>query len=146
MVSANFNPVNDVILLIVFVGGVVVYSRSRIPAQTIKNLQDLTDSQAKSIAELKEARIEDSRLIGELKGQLQAYKELPFESFKDLSVGIKEVVKISKDNAHSNQLILESLLTTAKINAKDRDVLTKKGRVRTLIVVIAVIFAVIRRI
>lgn len=128
MVSTTFNPINDILLAIVFVGGIIVYSRSRIPAQTIKNLQDLVDSQTKTIAELKEARIEDAKAIGVLQGQVQSYKELPFESFKDLSVGIKEVVKISKDNAQSNQQILQVLQATAKINAEDRDVLTNQNK------------------
>jgi hypothetical protein len=128
MVSTTFNPINDILLLIVFVGGVIVYSRSRIPSQTIKNLQDLADSQTKTIAELKVARIEDAKAIGVLQGQVQSYKELPFESFKDLSVGIKEVVKVSKDNAVSNQKILEVLQVTARINAEDRNVLTNQNK------------------
>ncbi len=125
MVTTNINPVNDILLLIAFVGGVFIYARGRIPQQTIKNLQDLVDSQGRTILELKEARIEDAAKIGELTGIVQSYKELPFASFKDLAEGIQEVVKISKanteiskQNAHSNQLILETLQGSARL-AKD---------------------------
>lgn len=120
MVTTNINPLNDILLAIAFVGGVIVYTRGRIPQQTIKNLQDLVDSQTKSIAELKESRIEDAKAIGTLQGQVKVYKELPLKSLAD---GIKEVANISKENATSNQKILEVLTTTAAINAKDRVVL-----------------------
>lgn len=116
VVSTTFNPVNDLVVLIAFVGGVIVYTHSRIPQQTIKNLQDLTDSQSKSIAELKEARVEDAKLIGKLQGQVESYKELPL---KELAEGIKQV-------ASSNNEILLTLQTTAQINTEDRDMLTNQ--------------------
>jgi hypothetical protein len=117
VVTANFNPVNDIILAIVFIGGVIVFSRTRIPRQTIKDLQDHVAAQDLIINDLKEARIEDAKTIGVLQGQIQSYRDLPFESFKDLAVGIREVVKISKDNAASNQKILEVLTSSANIAA-----------------------------
>jgi hypothetical protein len=124
-ISTTFNPVNDLVVLIVFVGGVFAYARTRIPQQTIKNLQDLVASQTQSIAELKERGIEDAKAISKLEGQIAVYKELPL---RELADGIKEVVKISKDNAISNQKILETLQSTAKINEEDRDVLTNQSK------------------
>lgn len=115
MVVTNFNPINDVLLLIVFVGGVIAYSRSRIPSQTIKNLQDLADSQGKSITELKEGRINDARIIGDLQGQVKVYKELPL---RELAEGIKEI-------GNSNKLILQELQKTSIIASDDRDVVVK---------------------
>lgn len=124
-ITTNFNPVNDGIVLIIFLGSIIVYSRSRIPQQTIKNLQDLSDSQIlrinqqeASIAELKEGRVEDAKTIGKLQGQIESYKELPLQ---ELANGIKEV-------AVSNKKILDTLQTTARINAEDRDVLTNQNK------------------
>jgi hypothetical protein len=122
--GSDYGLIQDILLAVGLFGGIIIYRKQNIPQQTIKNLQDLTDSQTKSIAELKEARITDARTIGELQGQVKSYKELPL---RELADGIKEVVNISRDNATSNQKILETLQTTAKINAEDRDVLTNQN-------------------
>lgn len=122
--GTDYGLIQDILLAVGLFGGVILYRKQNIPQQTIKNLQDLTDSQTKSIAELKEARIADARTIGELQGQVKSYKELPL---RELADGIKEVVSISRDNATSNQKILETLQTTAKINAEDRNVLTNQN-------------------
>lgn len=126
MITTNINPVNDILLAIAFVGGVFIYTRGRIPQQTIKNLQDLADSQTKSITELKEGRIEDAKVMARLEGQLALYKELPL---RELANGIKNVVRISKDNADSNHKILNELKKSSIIAAEDRNVLISKKNV-----------------
>lgn len=124
MVSTTFNPINDLVVMVVFIGGVIAYSRGRIPQQTIKNLQDLTDAQAKSliaqakaIEELKDLRVADVKSIGRLEGQISLYKELPL---RELAKGIKEV-------SDSNKQILTTLQATAKINAEDRSALVHQN-------------------
>lgn len=125
MVTTNFNPINDIVLLVVFVGGVIVYAKSRIPRQTIKDLQAHANAQDLTIKDLRDSKEQLIKAIGVLEGQVKTYKELPLQ---ELANGINEVVKISRDNAESNQKILETLQATAAINAEDRDVLTNQNK------------------
>ena len=125
MVTTNFNPINDIVLLVVFVGGVIVYAKSRIPCQTIKDLQAHANAQDLIIKDLRDSKEQLIKAIGVLEGQVKTYKELPLQ---ELANGINEVVKISRDNAESNQRILETLQATAAINAEDRDVLTNQNK------------------
>ena len=147
MHGANTQTVQDIIGIIVIVGGTLLYWKSRVPAQTIKNLQASNDSYVEldrareaSVAALKK-QIEDNedkhreevkafvRQIGELTGQIQVYKELPL---RELADGIKQVVELTKDNATSNQQILETLRESATtLSSEKRDggllVKTKDG-------------------
>lgn len=124
LVSTTFNPVNDIVLLVVFISGVVVTSHSKIPRQNVIDLQALNSTQDTRIKALEEERLADAKIIGTLEGQVQTYKELPL---RELADGIKEVVDISKENARSNQAILDQLKRTAVIAAQDRDVLTNQN-------------------
>lgn len=122
--TTSFQLIQDVIAGIVFVGGVIVYSRSRIPQQTVKNLQQLTDSYEKRIKALEDElkdnhqiQLKNVAAIGDLQGQVKVYKELPLQELAD---GIKQVSK-------SNVQILQELQKTASIAAEDRDVLTNQN-------------------
>jgi di/tripeptidase len=124
-VTTNFNPVNDIILAVVFFGGTFVYARSRIPQQTIQNLQELVSAYEKRIKVLEDDLRTNNKLqfttaaaLAELQGQVKVYKELPLQELAD---GIKEV-------SDSNQKILETLQATSIINAEDRDVLTNQNK------------------
>jgi hypothetical protein len=125
MVSTTFNPINDIILAIVFVGGVVAYSRSRIPRQTIKDLQEHAKGQDLLIQDLRAAKEQLIKSLGILEGQVKTYKELPL---RELAEGIKEVVNLTRENAESNKAILEQLKSTAEIAAEDRDMLTNQNK------------------
>lgn len=125
MITTNINPVNDILLAIAFVGGVIVYARGRIPQQTIQNLQDLVSAYEKRIKILEDDLRTNSKLqfttssaLAELQGQVKVYKELPLQELAD---GIKEV-------SISNKQILQTLQITAKINAEDRNVLTSQNK------------------
>jgi hypothetical protein len=131
MHGLDSQQVQDVVALIVLIGGIIVYARGRVPQQTIKNLLQLTDAYEKRIKALEEElkdnhqiQLKNVAAIGELQGQVTVYKELPLQELAD---GIKEVVKISRDNAQSNQAILEQLQKTAVIAEEDRDVLTNQN-------------------
>jgi hypothetical protein len=124
MVATSFNPVNDIILAIVFIGGVLVYAKGRIPQQTVKNLQDLTSTYERRIAALESELKEDHQIqlqnvsaISDLQGQVKVYKELPLQEIAD---GIKKV-------SESNDKIVTLLTATAQINAEDRDILTNQN-------------------
>ena len=131
MHGINSQYVQDVVALIVLIGGIVVYSKGRVPQQTIKNLSQVNESYIAlnqtlqdRIANLEKQREVDTNLHGEntkaiarLQGQIDLYKELPL---RELAEGIKY------NNEISNK-ILDTLKTTAKINAEDRDVLTNQN-------------------
>jgi len=116
-ITTTFNPVNDGIILVLFIVGIIASARTRIPRQTIKDLESLVKAQGEKIRILEEGRITDTKTIGTLEGQVKTYKELPLI---DLANGIKEV-------SQTNKQILETLQATAKINAEDRDVLTNQN-------------------
>ena len=122
MVSLTVNPISDLILAAGFIITVVVVARTKIPRQTIKDLQEHIAAQDLTIKDLQADRTENSKNIARLQGQLDLYKELPL---RELAEGMKEIVDISKENALSNQKILEVLTKTSEINAEDRSILTK---------------------
>ena len=108
MVTTNINPINDILLGIAFIGGVIIYARTKIPRQEVADLKSLLDTQGKTIEELKKARLEDTKLIGKLQGQIETYKELPLQ---ELANGIKKV-------GEGQDKILQVLQTSAEIAAK----------------------------
>jgi hypothetical protein len=118
-ITTTFNPVNDGIVLVVFIVGIIAASRTRIPRQTIKDLQAHVAAQDLIIADLKEARVQDAAKIGKLEGLLQSYKELPFASFKDLADGMERVSQsndaILEEVKTSNAAILEELKAGARV-------------------------------
>lgn len=129
--------IQDAVIAIAAVGGIFLYLKGHIPQQTIKNLEASNDSYVKLDAtrqkniealELKVKEIIDNhaaeklewtKAIAELQGQIKVYKELPL---RELADGIAKVVDISRDNALSNQKILETLQeSAATLNTEKRD-------------------------
>ncbi len=124
MSVVNSQLIQDVVAGIVLIGGIIVYSRGRIPQQTIKNLTSLTDTYEKRIKALEDElkdnhtlQIQNVAAIADLQGQVKVYKELPLQELAD---GIKKV-------SDSNEKILKVLQDTSEINAQDRDVLTNQN-------------------
>ena len=113
--------IQDVLVGITMVGGTALYYKGRVPAQTIKNLIVSNKSyieldkarQASLVAleeKLKEAtakhvedRMELTKSISDLQGQIKVYKELPL---RELADGINEI-------GRTNLKILERLETSA---------------------------------
>jgi len=137
-VNINTLLVQNVIIAITLIGGTVLYVKARIPQQNVKNLTALTDTYEKRIRALEDELKENHNLqlknvaaISDLQGQVKVYKELPLQDLADginlVSENLKEVVKISQENAISNKAILQQLQQTASIAAEDRDVLTNQN-------------------
>lgn len=136
--NINTLLVQNVIIAITLIGGTVLYVKARIPQQNVKNLTALTDTYEKRIRALEDELKENHNLqlknvaaISDLQGQVKVYKELPLQDLADginlVSENLKEVVKISQENAISNKAILQQLQQTASIAAEDRDVLTNQN-------------------
>jgi hypothetical protein len=139
---ATTNVVSDVfyvLSVLCLIGGAVLVLKSRIPQLTIKNLEQLNNTYEKRITALETKLKEDAQLhvsnakaIANLQGQIKIYKELPLQELATgidkVSENLLQVVSISKDNATSNQKILETLRATSIINAEDRDVLTNQNK------------------
>ncbi len=139
--NIDAQTVQDILIAIGLIGGIFVYAKGRIPQQTIKNLEEsnksyieLDKARQVSIRSLEQKvqevvklhtdeRLQLTKDIADLQGQVKVYKELPLQELAD---GIKEVVKVSRDNASSNKDILAQLQKTAIIAAEDRDVLTNQ--------------------
>jgi hypothetical protein len=109
--------VESVLLAMTIIGGSILYARNRIPQQNVQNLTALTNTYEKRIKALEDELRDNHKLqlqnvsaIADLQGQVKVYKELPL---RELADGINEVVKISRDNALSNQHILETLQESA---------------------------------
>jgi len=130
------NDIYDVVsvVLIVVISLLYLFSANRkvndsAATELIANLQKLRETDRQDFNNrlkiLEDQRLEDTKAIAEMQGQIKVYKELPL---RELADGIKEVVVISKDNAESNKQILEQLKSTAKIAAEDRDVLTNSNK------------------
>jgi len=89
----------SLIASLLFLGiSAILYLRSQIPQQTIKNYKDLTDGMKARIdlleAESKEEKkqnIENVKAIAELQGQLKVYKEIPLQQIADSMKNISEV-------------------------------------------------------
>lgn len=116
--------IQDAIGLIVLIGGTLAYTKSRIPQQTIKNLEALAQTYEKRIRALEDELKENHKQqltnvasIADLQGQVKVYKELPLQELAD---GIKQNNSISIE-------ILNELRKTAVIAAEDRDVLTNQN-------------------
>lgn len=140
--TINSQTVQDLIIGIGLIGGVLLYLKGHVPQQTIKNLEAANDSyvkldatRQKSIEALEQKvkevidkhtaeKLEWTKAISDLQGQIKVYKELPL---RELADGIAKVVEISKDNAKSNLEILGELKKTSIIAAEDRDVLTNQN-------------------
>ena len=128
--TLNSQAVEDILAAVVLIGGIIVYSKGRIPQQTIKNLQDSNDSyieldkaRQKSIealeGKIKEVidnhaneKLEWTRAVADLAGQVKVYKDLPL---KELAEGIKQ------NNIISNHILetLKSSATTLVKNTTD---------------------------
>lgn len=114
--TINSQIVQDILIAIGLIGGTLVYYRSRVPQQNIKNLQVLTDTYEKRIKALEEelhesrqAAVDNAKAIADLQGQIKVYKELPLQELAD---GIKKI-------GDSNQMILTTLQASAFISPKD---------------------------
>jgi len=123
--TINGQWVQDILLGIAFVGGTLLYFRSRIPQQNVKNLTILTDTYEKRIKALEDELNENHNLqlanvkaIADLQGQIKVYKDLPL---RELADGIKAVNT-------SNQRIVDILERNATIAAADRPILAKGRR------------------
>jgi phage-related protein len=138
--TINGQTIQDVLIAVALIGGIIVYSRGRIPQQTIKNLDESNKSyvaldlaRQTSIKNL-ETKIDDivkahtnevltlNKSMAELQGQVKVYKELPL---RELADGINKV-------AETNALILQTLKTSAAIASKSANdggllVKTKEG-------------------
>lgn len=108
--------IQDVIAGIILIGGVVVYSRARVPQQVIKNLQQLTDTYEKRIKALEDElknnhliQLQNVAAISDLQGQVKVYKELPLQELAD------GILKVSITNTE----ILETLKQSALVLVKD---------------------------
>jgi hypothetical protein len=143
----NGQAIQDLVVLGMFVVGILVAYKisksSRLPADTIKNLKESNESliglnatreaEIKKLAEEVHANdaahseevLKLNKEISVLEGQIKVYKELPL---RELADGIKEVVKLSRDNANINKQVLEVLSKKAEIDAEDRDVLTNQNK------------------
>lgn len=117
----NGQLLQDIFIAIGLIGGILVYTRSRIPQQTVKNLQALVDTYEKRIKLLEddlasnhEIQLKNVAAIGELQGQVKVYKELPL---RELADSISKLIILTKDNAKSNSKILEVLTESALVAA-----------------------------
>jgi hypothetical protein len=134
--DVSSETIQAVLLAITIIGGSILYARNRIPQQNVQNLTALVSTYEKRIKamedELKDShnlQLQNVSAIADLQGQVKVYKELPL---RELADGINEVVKISKENAVSNQHILETLQrSAAALSTEKRDggllVKTKDG-------------------
>lgn len=145
--TINTQLIQNVVIAVGFIGGLILYTRNRIPQKNVKEqgeliatLQELrladTEKANKNLALLKETyekrigaledelktnhsiQLQNVAAIADLQGQIKIYKELPLQ---DLADGIKQNNDISTE-------ILNSLKHTAEIAAEDRDVLTNQNK------------------
>ena len=114
--TLNGQTFQDVMFAIALIGGVIVYSRSRIPQQNVKNLTALTDTYEKRIRALEDELKDNHQLqlnnvaaIADLQGQIKVYKELPLQQ---LANGIDKV-------AATQDKILSTLQASATALTKD---------------------------
>ena len=128
--TINGQTVQDLIIGIGLIGGVLLYLKGHVPQQTIKNLEAANDSyvkldatRQKSIEALEQKvkevidkhaaeKLEWTKAISDLQGQIKVYKELPL---RELADGIREVV--NGNNAIFG--VLQASATTLAIDTKD---------------------------
>jgi hypothetical protein len=98
------NTVFYILSILALVGGAILVIKSRIPQQTIKNLQQVNESYVelnltltKRIDSLEQkskddtqSHLDNAKAISDLQGQIKVYKELPL---KELADGMKQVVE-----------------------------------------------------
>ena len=136
----NSQNVQDIVILVVSIGGSFAIWKSRVPAQTIKNLEESNKSYVeldkarqasinvleKKIKEVTdkhtEERVEWTKAIADLNGQIKVYKELPL---RELADGMKII-------AASNAEILNTLKTSAiTLTADTRDAAVAVAEVKS---------------
>jgi hypothetical protein len=110
--ALNSQIIQDIIFTITLVGGTLIYFKSRIPQENVKNLIILTDTYEKRIKALEDELKDNHQIqlsnvsaIADLQGQVKVYKELPLQ---ELAEGIKQ------NNEISNK-ILDTLNKSADI-------------------------------
>jgi len=120
-VNLDSQLIQDILITIGLVGGIIVYSRGRIPQQTIKNLEESN----KSYTELDKARqanidalevkvqnvitahreevLQLTKTLADLQGQIKVYKELPLqqlaEGMRDVVNGNRQIVTLLTNSA-----------------------------------------------
>lgn len=126
--TLNSQVIQDIIFTITLVGGTLIYFRSRIPQENIKNLIILTDTYEKRIKALEEELKENHKLqitnvsaIADLQGQVKVYKELPLQ---ELAEGIKQNNEISNkilDTLNKSAQIAESVAKDSGLLVHTKD-------------------------
>jgi uncharacterized membrane protein YgaE (UPF0421/DUF939 family) len=134
------NAIQDIIIAVGLIGGswgVYKANKSKIPAQTIKNLEDsnasyetldktrqaeikdLNDKLDKALKAHADDRLEFAKELADLNGQVKVYKELPLQELaagiRDLASGQNEIIKalqasasIAKDAQHDGGLLVQT--------------------------------------
>lgn len=87
---------------------------SKVKTNNLNDLKERVDILEKEREEAKALNMSNQKAISNLEGQLKTYKEIPL---KEISGSLAEL-------ASGNHKILNTLQTTASINAQDRGVLT----------------------
>jgi hypothetical protein len=137
ILHADGQIVQDIVFIAIFIGSVFAYAKGHVPQQTIKNLKDLSDAQAKSIIELREQvkentkahvseTLELNKAIADLQGQIKVYKELPL---RELADGIKKVSEgqtAISDNQTKLYTLLEKSAIVAHSDTQDAAAKVKK--------------------
>jgi metal-dependent amidase/aminoacylase/carboxypeptidase family protein len=143
MHGLNSQALQDIFLAIALIGGTLIYWRSRVPTQTIKNLQasnasyiQLDAARREEVSELRkkldttitnhsDERLELNKALAELQGQVKVYKELPLQQ---MATAMQDISEVNRSIAASNNKILETLQASAVIahaNADDGGLLVR---------------------
>lgn len=107
----NSQIVQDIIIAIGLIGGTALYFRSRLPRQTIKDLQDHSLSQDLIIQDLRAQ-------LADVNGQLKIFKAVPLQELAD---GIRENNKLTTQIRDQ----LASSANIASASANDGGLLVK---------------------
>lgn len=98
----NLTNYIDIIGSVALVAGAVLVIISRSTKDTIKQQSVLIDAQKDRLDLLERQHIENAKKIGQLEGQLNAYKELPLKqiasSLKSLSENQRSIIDILNKN------------------------------------------------
>jgi hypothetical protein len=92
--------------VVILIGGSALVLVSRVPSRTISQLRELNAVYEQRLHILEEQNIENVKHIGELQGQVKAYKELPL---RELADGMKQISQVNEGIAASNEKILSTL-------------------------------------
>jgi len=127
--------IQDLIIGIGLISGILLYLKGHVPQQTIKNLKESNDSLiglnatreaeikklAKEVHENNATHAEEvlklNKEISSLTGELRVWRELPIKKLAD---GMDAIVKVTQENALSNQKILETLQSSAATLATEK--------------------------